>query len=285
MEVRRLMVVGAGRMGSGIAQVAAEAGISVLLCDTGQQFVDRGLAAIGRFLKGSVDRGKTTPDAMAAALARIEGTLQPERAVECDFVIEAVTEDLAIKERVFRALDAFAPAGTVLASNTSSLPITQLAAFTGRPEKVIGMHFMNPVPLMKLIEVIRGLATDEETVSRTMAFAAALGKTPVEVGDSPGFVVNRLLMPLINEATYCVYEGVAKAEAVDQVMRLGANHPMGPLALGDLVGLDVALSILDVLYTEFKDPKYRACPLLRQMVRAGRLGRKSGRGFYDYAKA
>jgi 3-hydroxybutyryl-CoA dehydrogenase len=279
------MVVGAGRMGSGIAQVAAEAGVAVLLCDTEQAFLDRGLAAIGRFLKGSVERGETTPEAMAETLARIEATLRLEQASGCDFVIEAVTEDLPVKQRVFRALDASAPPGAVLASNTSSLPITQLAAFTSRPQNVIGMHFMNPVPLMKLVEVIRGLATDQRTVTRTMAFAAALGKTPVQVRDSPGFVVNRLLMPLINEAAFCVYEGIATAEDVDQVMRLGANHPMGPLALGDLVGLDVVLSILDVLHAEFKDPKYRACPLLRQMVRAGRLGRKSGRGFYDYSRA
>jgi len=279
------MVVGAGRMGSGIAQVAAQAGIDVLLHDRERRFVDRGLDAIRRFLQGGVERGKYTAAETASAIARIEGTTELERARECDFVIEAVTEDLAVKEGVFRALDACLPPDAVLATNTSSFPITSLAAFTSRPESVAGMHFMNPVPLMKLVEVIRGLLTSGETAARTVALARRLGKTPVEVRDSPGFVVNRLLMPLINEAAFCVYEGVASPEDVDQVMRLGANHPLGPLALADLIGLDVVLSIIDVLHAEFGDPKYRACPLLRQMVRAGRLGKKSGHGFYDYSQA
>ncbi|MDP2871610.1 MAG: 3-hydroxybutyryl-CoA dehydrogenase [Bacillota bacterium] len=277
------MVVGAGQMGRGIAQVAAQAGLSVLVCDAEEAFLDRGLSALEKQLARSVERGRMAAAELAAVMSRIEGTLDLGRAAECGFVVEAVTESLEVKMDVLRRLDAAAPAGTILASNTSSLPITQLAACTVRPDRVVGMHFMNPVPAMKLVEVIRGLLTSDETMATTLALAERLGKTPVEVRDAPGFVVNRLLMPLINEAAFCVYEGLAAPGDVDTVMRLGANHPMGPLALADLVGLDVVLAILDVLYRGFGDPKYRACPLLRQMVLAGRLGRKSGRGFFEYA--
>jgi 3-hydroxybutyryl-CoA dehydrogenase len=278
------MVVGAGQMGRGIAQVAAQAGIKVLVCDATQEFLDRGLGSLERQLARAVERGRMAADEKAALLSRVEGTLDIGRAAECDFAVEAVTEDLEVKMDVLRRLDAAAPPHAFLASNTSSFPITQLAACTGRPDRVIGMHFMNPVPVMKLVEVIRGLLTSDETVRATTALAERLGKTPVEVRDAPGFVVNRLLMPLINEAVYCVYEGLAAPADVDTVMQLGANHPMGPLALADLVGLDVVLAIMDVMHKGFGDTKYRACPLLRQMVMAGRLGRKSGRGFFEYTE-
>jgi 3-hydroxybutyryl-CoA dehydrogenase len=282
MTVRRLLVAGAGQMGSGIAQVAAQSGLGVLLYDVGQSFLDRGLAAISRFLDRGVELGKVTPEARAEALGRIEGILDIGRAAECDFVIEAVTEDLETKRRLLGALDGASRPEVILASNTSSLPITQLAACTRRPGQVVGMHFMNPVPLVKLVEVIRGLETSDATAAAAMELARTMGKTPVEVRDGPGFIVNRVLMPLLNEAMFCLYEGRASAEDIDTVMRLGAGHPMGPLALADMIGLDTVLSILGVLFESFGDPKYRACPLLRQMVHAGRLGRKSGHGFYHY---
>lgn len=282
MAISTLMVVGAGQMGRGIAQVAAQAGLKVLVCDVAQQFLDRGMTSLERQLARAVERGRMAADEKASLMSRIEGTLDMSRAAECDFVVEAVTESLEIKMDVLRRLDAAAPATAILASNTSSFPITQLAACTGRPDRVVGMHFMNPVPVMKLVEVIRGLLTSDETVGSTLALAERFGKTPVEVRDAPGFVVNRLLMPLLNEAVFCVYEGLAAPADIDTVMRLGANHPMGPLALADLVGLDVVLAIMDVMHKGFGDPKYRACPLLRQMVLAGRMGRKSGRGFFEY---
>jgi 3-hydroxybutyryl-CoA dehydrogenase len=284
MGISTLMVVGAGQMGRGIAQVAAQAGLNVIVCDVEQGFLDRGLTSLDRQLARNVERGRMTADEKAAVMSRIEGTLDLSRVAECDFAIEAVTENLATKSAVLARLDAAAPAETILASNTSSLPITQLAALTGRPDRVVGMHFMNPVPLMQLVEVIRGLLTSDETVRATLELAGRLGKTAVEVRDAPGFVVNRLLMPLINEAAFCVYEGLATPADVDTVMRLGANHPMGPLALADLVGLDVVVAIMDVMHDGFGDPKYRVCPLLRQMVLAGRLGRKSGRGFFEYGE-
>ncbi|MCG0314962.1 MAG: 3-hydroxybutyryl-CoA dehydrogenase [Calditerricola sp.] len=285
MEIHTILVVGAGQMGSGIAQVAAQSGYNVILHDVEEHFVERGLGVIRRNLDRAVEKGELAAAARDAALARIRTTTALEEARAADFVIEAVTENLAIKADVFRRLDEAAPPHAILASNTSSLPITELAAHTKRPEKVIGMHFMNPVPVMQLVEIIRGLATADEVYRITEDLAKRMGKTPVVVNDFPGFVSNRVLMPMINEAIYCVYEGVATPEAVDQVMKLGMNHPMGPLALADLIGLDTCLAILEVLHEGFGDPKYRPCPLLRQYVKAGWLGRKTGRGFYVYDEA
>jgi 3-hydroxybutyryl-CoA dehydrogenase len=282
MVVKHVMVVGAGQMGSGIAQVAAQAGCRVWLKDISEELVDKGLARIRSFLERGVERGKVTAEEKDAALGRITGTVGLEAAAECDIVIEAVVEDLEVKNRVFAELDEVCPERTIFATNTSSLPITQLAAGTGRPDRFVGMHFMNPVPLMKLVEIIRGLATSDATYEAVRELAVTMGKEPVTVQDSPGFVSNRILIPMINEAVYCLQEGLATPEDIDTVMRLGMNHPMGPLALADLIGLDTVLYIADVLYREFQDSKYRACPLLRKMVRAGRLGRKTGRGFYTY---
>ncbi|HCJ11380.1 MAG TPA: 3-hydroxybutyryl-CoA dehydrogenase [Clostridiales bacterium] len=282
MAVRHVMVVGAGQMGSGIAQVAAQAGCRVWLKDINEELVEKGLARIRSFLERGVQRGKVTAEEKDAALGRITGTVGHEAAADCDIVIEAVVEDLEVKNRVFAELDEVCPERTIFATNTSSLPITQLAAATGRPDRFIGMHFMNPVPLMKLVEIIRGLATSDATYETVRELAVTMGKEPVTVQDSPGFVSNRILIPMINEAVYCLQEGLATPEDIDTVMRLGMNHPMGPLALADLIGLDTVLYIADVLYREFQDSKYRACPLLRKMVRAGYLGRKTGRGFYTY---
>jgi len=276
------MVVGAGQMGSGIAQVAAQAGCAVWLRDISQELVDKGIAGIRKFLERGVEKGKVAPEEKDAVLGRIKGTLGPDPAAECDIVIEAVVENLDVKNKVFAELDRVCPPATIFASNTSSLPITQMAAATGRPDRFIGMHFMNPVPLMKLVEIIRGLATSDATYAAVRELALAMGKEPVTVQDSPGFVSNRILIPMLNEAVFCLQEGLATAEDIDKVMRLGMNHPMGPLALADLIGLDTVLYIADVLYREFGDPKYRACPLLRKMVRAGYLGKKTGRGFYRY---
>ncbi|RJQ06644.1 MAG: 3-hydroxybutyryl-CoA dehydrogenase [Bacillota bacterium] len=280
--MEKLMVVGAGQMGAGIAQVAAQAGCRVWVRDISRELVDRGLSGIAKFLAKSVEKGRLTADEREAVLGRITGTLEAGPAAACDMVIEAVVEDLDVKKTVFGELDRVCPASTIFASNTSSLPITQLAAATSRPDRFIGMHFMNPVPLMKLVEIIRGLATSDETYSAVRGLALAMGKEPVTVQDSPGFVSNRILIPMINEAVYCLQEGLATPEDIDTVMRLGMNHPMGPLALADLIGLDTVLYIADVLYREFQDSKYRACPLLRKMVRAGHLGGKTGRGFYSY---
>jgi 3-hydroxybutyryl-CoA dehydrogenase len=283
-EIQSIGVVGAGTMGHGIAQVAAQSGYDVILVDAAPQALERGVAAIGKSLEKLVGKGKLTPEQRDNSLARLhpEGSLAAlDRA---DLVVEAVVEKLDVKRSVLAELDRTCAPHTILATNTSSISITKLAAATARPEKVIGMHFMNPVPLMQLIEVIRGLATSQETYDAVDAASRAMGKTPVEVHDAPGFVSNRVLMPMINEAVYCLYEGVGKAEAIDEVMKLGMNHPMGPLALADLIGLDVCLDILRVLHEGFGDPKYRPCPLLVKMVDAGRLGRKSGLGFYEYGR-
>jgi 3-hydroxybutyryl-CoA dehydrogenase len=284
MQINKIMVVGAGQMGSGIAQVAAQAGIKVVLNDIKQEFVSRGLNRIESNLEKDVAKGRKTSEEKAAILANLIPSLALEDAADCDVVIEAAMENLEVKRNIFQKLDQICPAHTILATNTSSLPITELASVTKRPEKVIGMHFMNPVPVMKLVEIIRGLETDDEVYALIEKMTLQFGKDPVEVNDAPGFVSNRVLMPMINEAVFCLYEGVGKPEAIDKVMKLGMNHPMGPLALADLIGLDTCLSIMEVLYEGFKDSKYRPCPLLRQYVKAGRLGVKSGRGFYSYNK-
>lgn len=281
-EIETIGVVGAGTMGHGIAQVAATHGYRVTLVDVDAGALERGLGAVERSLGKLVDKGKLAADERDAARARLGSGTELAALEAADLVVEAVVERLDVKLQVFAELDRLTGPETILASNTSSIAITRLAAATGRPERVIGMHFMNPVPLMSLVEVIRGLATSQETYDAVEAAARRMGKTPVEVHDAPGFVSNRVLMPMINEAVFCLWEGVGEAEAIDQVMKLGMNHPMGPLALADLIGLDVCLDILRVLQEGFGDPKYRPCPLLVKKVDAGHLGRKSGRGFYTY---
>jgi 3-hydroxybutyryl-CoA dehydrogenase len=281
-EIQRVGVIGAGTMGNGIAHVFARNGFQVLLCDVEQRFLDRGLNTISRNLEREVASGKISADDKQLAFNRIEPVLKRATLSKCDFVVEAATEKLEVKREIFRDLDQLCRPEVILASNTSSISITKLAALTGRPEKVIGMHFFNPVPVMKLVEVIRGLATSDETFATVRDLAVKLQKTPVEVNDAPGFVSNRVLMPLLNEAMYAVMEGVATAEAVDEVFKLGMAHPMGPLALADFIGLDVCLDIMRVLQDGLGDPKYRPCPLLIKMVDAGWLGKKSGRGFYKY---
>ncbi|HXE61638.1 MAG TPA: 3-hydroxybutyryl-CoA dehydrogenase [Gemmatimonadaceae bacterium] len=278
----RIVVVGAGQMGNGIAHVFAAAGHSVTMVDVSRDALARGRATIEKNMARQVQKGGLDAAARDAALGRIalSETLDPVR--EADIVIEAATENAELKFRIFADLDAAAPNGAILASNTSSISITEIAARTGRPALVIGMHFMNPVPVMQLVEVIRGLATADETTARVLELSTRLGKTPVEVNDYPGFVANRVLMPMINEAVYCLMEGVGGAHAIDTVMKLGMNHPMGPLALADLIGLDTCVSILEVLHRGLGDPKYRPCPLLRKYVAAGWLGRKTGRGFFSY---
>ena len=282
MEIKKIMVLGAGQMGGGIAQVCAQAGYQVVLRDIKDEFIEKGMKVIEKNLARSVEKGRMTEEEKAAVLGRFTTTLTLEDGKDVDLVIEAILEDVKIKNETFAELDRICPPHAILASNTSSLPITQIAAATKRPEKVIGMHFMNPVPVMKLVEVIRGIATSDETYHVIDDLSKNLDKVPVEVNDFPGFVSNRILLPMINEAVYCVMEGVGTAEGIDTVMKLGMNHPMGPLALADLIGLDTCLAIMEVLYDGFKDTKYRPCPLLRKYVAAGWLGRKTGRGFYIY---
>jgi 3-hydroxybutyryl-CoA dehydrogenase len=284
MDVKQIAVIGAGTMGNGIAQVFAQHGHPVVMVDIKDSFVERGIAAIDKSLSRLVKKEAITETAKAEILGRVKGTTNLKDAASADLVVEAVLEDFALKTKVFKELDGLLRKDAILSTNTSSISITALAAQTSRPDKFIGMHFMNPVPVMKLVEIIRGLATSDETTAAIVELSTKLDKVPVEVNDYPGFVSNRVLLPMINEAVYCLMEGVATAEAIDDVMKLGMNHPLGPLALADLIGLDICLNILNVLYCGLGDPKYRACPLLRKMVDAGYLGRKTGRGFYTYEK-
>ncbi|WP_153126995.1 3-hydroxybutyryl-CoA dehydrogenase [Peribacillus tepidiphilus] len=282
MSIQKVMVIGAGQMGSGIAQVCAMAGYHVFLHDLKEEFVERGLSVIKKNLTRQVDKGKMTEDEKDKTLSLLTSSTDLQNAADVDLVIEAAVENMEIKSRLFADLDKIAPEHAILATNTSSLPITEIAAATNRPEKVIGMHFMNPVPVMKLVEIIRGLATTDEVYQTIEDMSKTLNKIPVEVNDFPGFVSNRILMPMINEAIYTLYEGVASKEAIDEVMKLGMNHPMGPLTLADFIGLDTCLYIMETLHEGFGDDKYRPCPLLRKYVKAGWLGRKTGRGFYTY---
>ena len=275
-------VIGAGTMGNGIAQVAARAGFDVVMRDVGQEFLARGMTSIDRSLQRDIDKERLSKDEKREIMARIKTTTDIGALSEAVIVVEAVNEDLRVKTEVFRSLDEVTKTDAILASNTSSISITKLGAITKRPDKVIGMHFMNPVPVMKLVEIIRGAATSEETYEKTRALAEKLGKTPLECQDSPGFVSNRVLMPMINEAIFALYEGVATRESIDGIMKMGMNHPMGPLTLADFIGLDVCLAIMNVLHDGFGDSKYRPCPLLKRYVDAGWLGKKTGRGFYEY---
>ena len=285
MSIQSIGVIGAGQMGNGIAHVSAQAGLTVVMQDISEAFAAKGVANIDKNLQRGVDKGKMTAEEKAAILGRIRTTTKLEDLADCDIVVEAATENWVIKKQIFETLDKVCKAGAILASNTSSISITKLAAVTKRPEAVIGMHFMNPVPVMQLIEVIRGLATSDAIYQAVMDLAVRLGKTPISCNDFPGFVANRILMPMINEAIYALYEGVATVESIDGIMKLGMNHPMGPLTLADFIGLDTCLAILNVLCDGLGDPKYRPCPLLIKYVDAGWLGKKSGRGFYNYAKA
>lgn len=280
--IKKIMVIGAGQMGSGIAQVCAQSDLGVLIYDIDEKFTKGAFKKIDAFLSKGVVKGKLTEEEKNKALSKIMTTLNLSDASDVDFVIEAAPENIDLKKKIFSKLDEICPQETILSTNTSSLSITDIASATKRPEKVIGMHFFNPVPLMKLIEIIYGLETSKETFNKTEELAIKLGKTPVKVKDFPGFVSNRLLMPMINEAVYVFMEGISSAEDIDTVMKLGMNHPMGPLELADLIGLDTCLHVMETLYEGFKDSKYRPCPLLKNMVSSGRLGRKTGKGFYEY---
>ena len=282
LETKTVGVIGAGIMGRGIAQILVRTGYTVLLSDVSQQFLDSGAARIAKGLNRDVEKNRLSGEERELALRRLTTTTRVSDLAAADFIIEAVTETIEAKVGVFRAIEPHCGSGTIFASNTSSISITRLAAATQRPDRFIGLHFFNPVPVMKLVEVVPGLATSPPTVEAAERLATAAGKTPVRVNDAPGFISNRLLMPLINEAVYCLMEGVADAKGIDDVMKLGMNHPMGPLELADLIGLDVCLDIMKVLYESFRDSKYRPCPLLEKIVNAGRLGRKMGQGFYEY---
>jgi 3-hydroxybutyryl-CoA dehydrogenase len=282
MSVEKFGVIGAGQMGNGIAQVAAASGLQVLMSDIKDEFCEKGVANISKNLDRMVKKEKISEDDKAAILGRIKTTTNLEDMKTVDFVVEAAVEREDLKFNIFKDLDRVCPPEVILSTNTSSIPIGRIAAQTSRPDKVVGMHFMNPVPVMKLVEVIKGIATSDETFKLTWDLCEKFGKTPAEANDYPGFIANRILLPMINEAVFCLYQGVGKAEDIDTVMRLGMNHPMGPLALADLIGLDTCLAIMETLYDGFKDSKYRPCPLLRKYVEVGWLGRKTGKGFYDY---
>lgn len=282
MKIRKIMVIGAGQMGSGIAQVCAQAGYDVILYDISEENIEKGMRNIERNLVRQVEKQRMNEEGKEEVLAKVTPSAALQDASSVDLVIEAVVESMNVKRDIFARLDEITPDHTILASNTSSLPVTEIAAATDRPEKVIGMHFMNPVPVMKLVEIIRGLATSDEVYKKIEEVTKAIGKMPVEVNDFPGFVSNRILMPMINEAIYTLYEGIATKEAIDEVMKLGMNHPMGPIQLADFIGLDTCLSVMEILHEGFGDDKYRPCPLLRKYVKAGWVGKKAGRGFYTY---